>query len=122
MSCGHEGGGILRMGISLKKEWEKLNPQAQKSLVDFMLSLKGGKLYVSKALTRGLSDPELIKNYVRGSDFVLDAMKKAFGDPTFVLFFSDSLGELSKDKDKATSYGLKVTNNQHDTYRRIDIL
>ncbi|MCL2642857.1 MAG: hypothetical protein FWD52_05050 [Candidatus Bathyarchaeota archaeon] len=110
------------MGRQLKKEWEKLNPQAQKSLVEFMVSLQEGKIYVSKALERGLKDPKLMKEYTKGSDFVLDAIQKAFGDPMFVRFFNDALGALSKNKDKANSYGLKVLNNRNSPYRQIDIL
>jgi hypothetical protein len=119
--CGQIDKGHLYVRRYVKSEWEKLDTQAQRSLVNFFLHEKAGVHHVAEALKRGLNNPEIVKKFTEGEDFVLAAIKAEFKNPFFVDFVHYALSE--NNNDRAAQYGFKFSREEgQGLHRKIEIL
>jgi hypothetical protein len=101
--CNRESRGFTVTQECLIKAYENLSPQAQKKLVELLLNTRGVTRKIEKVLQQAINDPKLVKTYVGGADFVIEAIKKGLReDKGFAISVHDAL-----DDEKAALYGLK---------------
>jgi hypothetical protein len=82
--------------------YEKLSPQAQKSIVELLLNTEGVTCEVEQALRKAINDPKLVEKYLSGADFVNEAIKKELRENTeFAISLQDALNSK-----RAATYGL----------------
>ena len=95
---------------SIIGSYERLSPQAQRAIFELLLNTQGVKRQVEQALKRAIDDPQLVKNYVKGADFIAEAIKKEMRQETQ---FAISLFDAVRSKEAAT-YGLTYDRYNQD--------